>query len=85
MSFFNEIASAIGDSVRTAGNYNIINYNGDSIYIEGIKRLVSISEEKVIMTVKKGVLTVTGVDLCVFDLEKESLIIKGNIRATYVE
>lgn len=85
MSFFNEIANAIGDSVKSAGNYNIINYNGDSVYIEGIRRIVSIADDKIVLSVKSGRLTVEGESLYVFDVEKECLIIKGRIRATYAE
>lgn len=84
MSFYNEIASALGDNIRAAGGYNIINFNGESVYIEGIRRIVSIDAECIVMTLSRDVLTVEGENLDIFELEKETVIVKGGIKAVRV-
>ena len=82
MSFFSEVVNAMGlDSVRIASGYQIINYNGEAVYIEGFTQILSIAETEIILKLKKkGKIIVFGEGLSVASLETGSVIIKGEIK-----
>ena len=77
MSFFKEIAGKVGS--HALGGYNLINFNGEHVYVEGIDRLLGISPERIEMKIGKRVLAVTGTELEVSELEKGSVTISGRI------
>lgn len=80
MSFFNEIAAALGlDKSSVANGYQIINYNGDAVYAEGFKRVLSIGAEEVVLGLKKGRVTIVGEELSVKELSGNTVIVCGKI------
>ena len=69
MSFFGEMASALGfDEARLALGYNYIVYNGEAVYIEGVKRILRIDENETAFSVAGGVVYVSGKSINVADL-----------------
>ena len=80
MSFFSEVARAMGlDSIKIANGFQIINYSGEAVYVEGFTQVLSISDEEIALKLKKGKIVVAGEDLIVSTLEKGSVIIMGKI------
>jgi len=80
MSFYRDIGNVLGlDWARIAGGYSLVNYNGEAVYIEGIKRVVNVSELEIVVDTSKQRIKVVGEELCVFSLEDKTMIIKGRI------
>lgn len=85
MSFMGEIAAALGlDKSSIANGYQIVNYNGNAVYAEGFKRVLSIGVEEVVLGLKAGRIRIAGQNLSVKELEKDSLIVCGKI-TSYTE
>lgn len=83
MSFYNEIANILGlDWTRVASGFSIINYNNEACYIEGIKRVVKVTDTAVTLDFKKGRYYIYGTGLEIFLLEQHCIIIKGLIVST---
>ncbi|MCL2255505.1 MAG: YabP/YqfC family sporulation protein [Firmicutes bacterium] len=82
MSFFVEVANAMGlDSIKIASGYQIINYNGDAVYVEGFSQVLSIGESEIVLKLKKrGKIVISGENLSVASLETGSVIVKGKIK-----
>lgn len=86
MSFFSEAANVLGlDYIGQTGGFNIVNYSGEALYLEGIRRIVRISGEEIVFDCKKAVVTVAGERLKIHELEGSSVIIKGRIVSTACE
>lgn len=84
MSFFGEMARALGyDEARLALGYNYIVYNGEAVYVEGVKRILRIDAEEVAFSVKSGVLYVSGNSLAVSEICGGSVTVRGEILAVY--
>ncbi len=77
MSFFKEISDKIGR--RIIGGYNIINFGGEYIYVEGIGRVLSLDADRIELSSGDTVLEISGENLEITELEKGSVIIKGRI------
>lgn len=59
--------------------YNYVNYNGEAVYIEGIKSVLTVSDTDMTFRLPRGVLYVEGVGLTVSDLEGASILVRGQI------
>ncbi len=81
MSFVKEIAQKIG---QKAIGYNIINFNGESVYVEGISRVLSLEENKIELSAGNVLIVIEGEKLEIGELEKGSVIISGDIRSENV-
>jgi len=80
MSFYEEIGNLLGlDWARIIGGYSWVNYNGEALYLEGIKKVVLLSDAEIVVDTGKPRVRVTGEGLTVFSLEEKTLIIKGRI------
>jgi len=80
VSFFREIGNLIGlDWARVAAGYCTVNYNGEAVYIEGVKKIVSISNEEIILQVKDKNLKVVGKNLQISNLEDKTVIVRGEV------
>lgn len=80
MSFFREVASVLGlDEAKLALGYNYINYNGDAVYIEGIKSVLEVSSDAMAFRLPKGVLYVEGKSLEISELSGASVLVQGEI------
>jgi hypothetical protein len=81
LSFFLEIGNILGlDWARIVGGYSLVNYNGEAVYIEGVKKVVLLTAGEIIIDTAKPRIKVSGEDLSVFSLEEKTIIIKGRIR-----
>ena len=80
MSFFEEIGNLLGlDWARIACGYSVVNYNGESVYIEGIKKVASLSDTEMVFDTGNGRVRVAGEQLTVFSLEEKTAVVKGRI------
>lgn len=84
MSFFDEILYETGFAAPAAG-FNIISYNGDIVYAEGIKRVLSFDAAIVKLEAKRAVITLEGDGLTVKKLDEGSAVIAGAIRSIVTE
>ena len=80
MSLMSEIEKLMGD-VGTSANFRVINLGGTSVYIEGIKSVVSFGENEMQFQLKKCLLKVVGEGLKVKYLDKTTCVIVGIIMA----
>ena len=69
------------NSVNSSVEYRIINLGGKSLYIEGIKSVVSFGEEEMKFQLKKSLLNIVGSNLKVKYLDKSTCILDGIITA----
>lgn len=66
---------SVGESV----NYKIINLGGNSLYLEGIKSVVSFSECEMQFQLKKVLVVISGQELKIKYLDKSTCVINGKI------
>ena len=78
MSLMHEIEKLM-NSADSSFNFRIINLGGKTLYVEGIKCVVSLGESEIILQLKKQMLTITGSDLKVKYLDKTSCVLIGEI------
>ncbi len=84
MSFFGEIASVLGyDEAKLSLGYNYVVYNGEAVYIEGIKKILRIDARVMAFMLRKGVLYVEGKELNAADISGGSVLVRGEIQAVY--
>jgi len=85
VSFYREIGNLLGlDWARIASGYSIVNYNGEAVYLEGIKKVINVSDVEVVVDTKKARLRIIGKELCIFSLEEKTMIIRGMVDACEV-
>ena len=84
MSLMQEIEKLM-QSVGTSNNYRIINLGGNSLYVEGLKSVVSFGESEMQFQLKKNLLVVAGNELKVKYLDKTTCVIIGNISSVVVK
>ena len=65
--------------VNSSVEYRIINLGGKSLYIEGIKSVVSFGEEEMKFQLKKSLLNIIGKNLKVKYLDKSTCVLEGVI------
>ncbi|MCL2061798.1 MAG: YabP/YqfC family sporulation protein [Firmicutes bacterium] len=83
MSFYQEIGNILGlDWAHIAGGYSLVNYNGEAVYIEGVKKLLVISDTEIIVDTGKPRIRVSGEGLAIFSLEEKTMVVKGTINRT---
>jgi len=78
MSLISEIEKLM-NTADASFNYRIINLGGKSLYVEGIKSVVSLGENEILLQLKKQLLTIAGVNLKVKYLDKTTCVIDGEI------
>lgn len=78
MSFFTEVKDKLGLSDASDG-YNMINYDGRAVYIEGFRKVLVIEQDLITFDCRKTVVSVSGEDLTVTELDDGSAVIKGRI------
>jgi len=85
MSFFSEIAKNIGlTELSLSGGYSVISYNGETVYFEGVERLLSIDEGMIKLQLRGARVVVEGIDLFISELSG-GCIIKGEIKCLSFE
>ena len=78
MNMLCEIEKLMGQAGASI-NYRIINLGGTSLYVEGIKSVVSFGEKEMQFQLKKCLLVVAGNELKVKYLDKTTCVIVGSI------
>ena len=84
MSLLDEIEKLM-NVTNTSFNYRIINLGGKSLYIEGIKYVVSLSETEILLQLKSGILTICGTNMKVKYLDKSTCVVNGEISSVVVK
>lgn len=72
-------------SADSSINYRILNLGGKSVYVEGIKSVVSFGENEMLFQLKKSLLKIQGQALKVKYLDKTTSVIVGDIKRVEVE
>lgn len=72
-------------SADSSINYRILNLGGKSVYVEGIKSVVSFGENEMLFQLKKSLLKIQGQALKVKYLDKTTSVIIGDIKRVEVE
>ena len=83
MSYIVEVAKSIKNAVKEQFDYQIINYGGKALYIEGFIRITFIEKDKMEFLLKKSVITVSGQDLTLSKLTSGACLIEGKIEGVY--
>lgn len=65
----------------TSINFRTINLGGKYLYLEGIKSVISFGTEEMDFQMKKCVLIVTGENLKIKYLDKNTCVIEGEIKS----
>lgn len=84
MSLLCEIEKLM-QSVDCSADYRIINLGGTSLYVEGIKTVVSFGEKEMIFQLKKHCLQVCGNCLKIKYLDKTTCVLNGEIVSVVVK
>lgn len=86
MSFFKEIADTLGyDEAKLALGYSYVNYNGEAVYVEGVKQILRIGESEMVFRLPRGVLRVAGKDLAAEEVCGATVLVRGRVSAVYTE
>ncbi len=83
MSFFKEVADRLGG--ESVGSYTVINYGGEAVYMEGVKRIISIAPENMRFACGGIKLTLSGEDLKVSELGGGCVTVTGRVRSVSEE
>ena len=78
MSMMEEIEKLM-QSVQSSANYRILNLGGKSVYIDGIKSVISLSDVEIKFQLKREVLTILGEGLIVKYLDASTCVANGEI------
>ena len=78
MSLMNEIEKLMED-VGTSANFRIVNLGGRSVYVEGIKSVISFGEIEMKFQLKKKLLIIAGNELKAKYLDASTCVITGEI------
>lgn len=79
MSMMDEIEKLMS-SVGTSASFRVVNLGGKSVYIEGIKSVVSFGENEMQFQLKKNLLVVSGANLKVKYLDVSTCVLEGEIK-----
>ena len=60
--------------------YTLIDFNGERLYIEGVTRLVSVTESEIKVETAKEIVAVEGEGLSLSEMDDGSVTIAGKIR-----
>ncbi len=77
--FFDEIAQNLGLSGVVPCNYSILNYAGHGVYIQGNIDIKSCSTVKIMLDIAHTPYSITGENLQIRKLTKDTLYISGKI------
>lgn len=79
MSFFEEVKREVGvTDIQLLSGFSYVNFCGETIYLEGVKRLEKISDDCIVVRTKYAVIEVCGC-LKVESITQNSMVICGRI------
>lgn len=84
MSFFSEIAFELGLTPPTTG-YQIVDYNGEAIYIEGIKRILNLTDDRIRFETRRALIEFSGEGLVLDRADEGSAVVRGKVKGIQVE
>ena len=82
-NFFNEIKQG-AKNLDINGAYNIVNISGKICYVEGHKGLKLLSQELIVLSIKKGSISISGEGLSLRELYDDCIKIFGKIKSVEV-
>ncbi len=82
MGILNEVVDNL--NLELSNNYKYYNFGGKVVYIENFVRILTFNKEEIILKLKKGMFKVLGINLIIEELNKNSLLIKGEIKGVEV-
>ena len=72
-------------SVQSSANYRVLNLGGKSLYVDGIRSIISLSPEEVKFQLKKQSLTIVGKEMMIKYLDTSSCVLNGEIYSVVVK
>ncbi len=75
----------LSELIKESIAFTVININGERVYIEGVKKLISVSENQVALETKKTFVVVEGELLQIEEIDDGSVTVKGKIIAIRTE
>ncbi len=75
MGFLSDLMQQAG----FVGGYTVINFNGDYAYVEGVKRIRSVTDTAIVLLTEKGDVTVSGEKLQIEEIDGGCVVIGGEI------
>lgn len=79
-AFLDEIYSMSGLSLDLLkSGFRLINMANKCVYLEGFLRIKSVSQEKIEVSLKKGAVLVSGANLKIKNMSRDTLMIVGEI------
>ena len=82
MSFMAEIEKLM-NGAQCSLNYRVVNLGGKSVYIEGFKSVVSLTDTEMIFQLKNNSVVVAGKNLKIKYLDKFTCVIEGAISGVF--
>ncbi len=82
-NFFSEIKKEL-KLPSLDSNYQMVNINGNILYVEGHKGLINLSDELIMFKTKNKIISVSGKDLKLKILSSTTLSIMGEIESVEV-
>lgn len=80
MSFLNDISKIFGGGIgNIVGGFNIVNMDGKAVYVDGVVKILEISQHCIRLATKHKIVKIQGSDLIVSQSSKDTVIIKGQI------
>lgn len=81
MSFVLEALKAVKREIKQPFGYQIINYGGEAVYIEGFSRVTDVGDKKTSFLLRRGRIDVEGEGLTISVLSEGTCLIEGLIRS----
>ncbi len=79
MSFFDEVKRDVGiTDLQMLSGFSYVNFCGETLYIEGVKRLEKISSECILVRTQKAELEICG-SLAIEAIAENTIVITGRI------
>ncbi len=85
MSFVLEALKSVKREISEPFGYQIINYGGEALYVEGFVRIGVIEREKIEFLLRRGAIVAEGRDLEISVLTEGTCLIEGKITSIRVE
>ena len=74
-----EIEKLMGE-IGTSNSFRVVNLGGKSVYIEGIKSVISFDNKEMRFQLKNNIISVKGCELKVKYLDSSTCVITGEIK-----
>lgn len=75
MGFLSDLMQQVG----FVGGYTVIDFNGEYAYVEGVKRIRSVTATAIVFLTEKGDVTVSGEGLRIEEVDGGCVVVSGDI------